>query len=78
MMIESELTRIKLWTIANLLVFLASLVVNYLGASGFFNGMGQAEVSRKYPTLITPNGFAFSIWGVIYTLLLATLIYFFA
>ena len=77
-MIGPELTKIKLWTIANLLVFFASLVVNYLGASGYFNGMGQAEVSKKYPTLITPSGFAFSIWGVIYGLLLATLIYFFA
>lgn len=39
--------------------------------------MGQSDVSEKYKTLITPKGFAFSIWGVIYSLLLATLIYFF-
>lgn len=66
----------KFWTIANLIVFLATLGVNYLGASGYFNEMGQAEVSKKYQTLITPNSFAFSIWGVIYSLLFATLIYF--
>lgn len=64
-------------TIINLVVFFAVLGVNYLGSSGFFNNMGQAAVSEKYKTLITPNGFAFSIWGVIYSLLLATLIYFF-
>lgn len=68
---------ITLLTITNLVVFFAVLGINYLGSSGFFNDMGQAAVSEKYKTLITPNGFAFSIWGVIYSLLLATLIYFF-
>lgn len=68
---------ITLLTITNLVMFLAVLGVNYLGSSGFFNNMGQAEVSEKYKTKITPNGFAFSIWGVIYSLLLATLICFF-
>lgn len=65
------------WTIINLVVFFATLGVNYLGASGFFNDMGQAAVSSKYQTLLTPNGFAFSIWGVIYTLVFATLVYLF-
>lgn len=37
--------------------------------------MSQQEVSAKYATLITPAGFAFSLWGVIYILVLATLIY---
>lgn len=64
-------------TILNIVFFLAVLVVNYLGSSGFFNNMGQAEVSAKYQTKVTPNGFAFSIWGVIYTLLLITLVYYF-
>lgn len=63
------------WTIVNLIVFFATLGFNYLGASGFFNNMGQAAVSSKYQTLLTPNGFAFSIWGVIYTLVFATLVY---
>lgn len=64
-------------TITNFVVFFAVLGINYLGAAGFFNDMGQAEVSEKYKTLITPNGFAFSIWGVIYSLIFATLVYFF-
>ncbi len=68
---------ITILTITNILVFLATLVVNQMGATAKFNGMGQADVSDKYKTLITPRGFAFSIWGVIYTLLFATLIYFF-
>lgn len=74
---ELNSKRSTVWTIINLVVFFATLGVNYLGASGFFNGMGQAAVSSKYQTLLTPNGFAFSIWGVIYTLVFATLIYLF-
>lgn len=68
---------VTLLTITNLIVFFAVLGVNYLGSLGFYNNMGQAAVSEKYKTLVTPNGFAFSIWGVIYSLVFATLIYFF-
>lgn len=74
---QSDSKRVTLWTLVNLGVFFTTLGVNYLGASGFFNDMGQAAVSSKYQTLLTPNGFAFSIWGVIYTLVFATLIYLF-
>lgn len=73
-MIESNSKKVTGWTVVNLLVLFATLAVNYLGSSGFFNGMGQAAVSEKYQTLLTPNGFAFSIWGVIYTLIFATLV----
>lgn len=68
---------ITILTITNIIVFLATLFVNQLGATGKFNGMGQKDVSDKYKTLITPRGFAFAIWGIIYTLLFVTLIYFF-
>lgn len=68
---------ITILTIMNILIFLATLFFNQLGARGKFNRMGQKDVSDKYKTLITPRGFAFSIWGVIYTLLFVTLIYFF-
>lgn len=74
---KKSLKATKMWTILNLLFFVATLVINYLGSSGFFNNMGQKEVSDKYTTLITPAGFAFSIWGVIYSLLLISLVYFF-
>ena len=74
---ESTSKKAKVWMIVNLVLFFATLGVNYLGASGFFNDMGQAAVSKKYQTLLTPNNFAFSIWGVIYTLVFATLVYLF-
>lgn len=74
---KKESSTAKNWAILNLVIFFLTLAINYLGSSGFFNGMSQAEVSAKYTTLVTPAGFAFSIWGVIYSLMLLTLIYFF-
>lgn len=68
---------ITAWTLVNLILYFATLGINSLGSSGFFNDMGQEDISDKYTTLITPASFTFAIWGVIYTLLLATLIYLF-
>jgi len=36
-----------------------------------FFGRGTGEVSALYPTLVTPAGYVFAIWGVIYIGLLA-------
>jgi hypothetical protein len=35
----------------------------------FYIGVIIGDVSDKYPTLLTPAGFTFTIWGIIYTLL---------
>ncbi|MDD2428857.1 MAG: tryptophan-rich sensory protein [Eubacteriales bacterium] len=66
-------TKTKAWL--NLVLFLVTLAVNTLGALGFINGMSQKEISDTYPTLITPSASTFSIWGVIYVLLLIALVY---
>ncbi len=56
----------------NALAFVAVVVVNALaGGTKLLNGRNTADVSAAYPTLITPAGFTFSIWGVIYVLLFA-------
>jgi hypothetical protein len=39
------------------------------------NGVTQSEVSAAYPTLITPAGWAFAIWGAIYLALLCFALY---
>ena len=66
-------TKTKAWV--NLALFIATLAINALGAFGFINNLSQKEISDKYPTLITPSSGTFSIWGVIYTLLLISLVY---
>jgi hypothetical protein len=50
-----------------------TLGINYLGMAGFINNASQVEVSRQYQTLITSVGFAFSIWSLIYWLLIISL-----
>ena len=56
-------------------LFLAiTLVINALGATGVINGLSQKEVSDMYGTLVTPSPATFGIWGVIYSLLLITVV----
>lgn len=63
---------IKAWI--NGLFFIITLAVNGLGGSGFINGTSQKEISDKYSTLITPSASTFSIWGIIFTLLIISII----
>ncbi len=55
-------------------VLIVVTVVNFSAAAGLINGLSQKAVSAKYPTMITPAGYAFSIWGIIYTLLLVAMV----
>jgi hypothetical protein len=54
----------------NTLTLVGALYVNYFFASGVGGRETVGEVSDKYPTLITPADYAFSIWGLIYLLLI--------
>lgn len=51
-----------------------TLVINTLGALGLINGLSQKEISDRYITLITPSPSTFSIWSVIYTLLILSVV----
>jgi translocator protein len=53
------------------LLFLGSLVLNALANRLPLNGKTTGELSAQYPNLFVPAGVTFSIWGVIYLLLLA-------
>lgn len=54
---------------------ISMIVMNYLSNAGLFGGQTNGEVSAKYHTLITPAGYAFSIWGLIFLSLLAFGVY---
>lgn len=56
--------------IINIILLALTLVINELGAFGLINGNSQKEVSDKYLTLITPSPGTFSIWSIIYLLLI--------
>ncbi len=51
------------------------IVFNYLAATGEIGGVMPSYISDKYPTRITPAGFAFAIWSLIYLGLLAFSVY---
>jgi hypothetical protein len=49
----------------NLSAYLVNAIVTNLSITGIF-GETNSKLSAKYQTLITPAGWAFSIWGIIF------------
>jgi hypothetical protein len=56
--------------IVNVAALILVLVVNYLANALPLNGKSTGEISAEYSNLFTPAGLTFSIWGVIYLLLI--------
>jgi len=56
--------------IANILLFVAVLIINYLATSLPIGGLTTGALSDLYPNLFTPAGLTFSIRGLIYLALL--------
>jgi benzodiazapine receptor len=55
---------------ANVAAFVLTVVVNSLaGSTTLIGGVSTASISDSNPTLVTPAGYTFSIWGIIYFLL---------
>jgi hypothetical protein len=64
--------------IRQILVIVATfgvIFVNYLAGTGYINNKTPEVISDEYPTLITPSGYAFAIWSLIYFGLAAFSIY---
>lgn len=59
----------------NIAAFALVIVFNVLSNALPLNGQSMPEISAKYPSLFTPAGFTFSIWGVIYLGLAAFVIF---
>lgn len=52
-----------------MVIFFAVMIgVNALGGTGHINGQSQQEISDRLTVLFTPDGYVFSIWGLIYVL----------
>lgn len=51
----------------NVVGYIVLIVVNVLSNTGFL-GPTNADVSKNFPTPLTPAGWAFSIWGLIFLL----------
>jgi len=65
----------KILRILNLISFILMVAVNALANILPLNGRTTGGVSDLYPNLFAPAGITFSIWGVIYLLLTAFVVY---
>lgn len=57
------------------ITYMAMIFVNFLANYLPIAGVNTGEVSDSYPNLFAPAGLTFSIWGIIYLLLLGYTIY---
>jgi len=70
------LNRPVVFQAVNIVAYIVTLIVNGLaGSTTIIGGVTSADVSDMYPTLVTPAGFTFAIWSVIYLLLALFVIY---
>ena len=56
----------RAWRWLTALAILSNIYLNYYSNTHPFAGQTMGVVSAKYPTLLTPAGYAFSIWGLIF------------
>lgn len=65
----------RILQILNALGFALVITLNTLANALPINGYNTGELSDNYPNLFVPAGFTFSIWGIIYLLLLGFVVY---
>jgi hypothetical protein len=54
----------------NLVLFAGMIVMNYLANALPLNNKNTGEISDSFPNLFVPSGITFSIWGIIYLMLI--------
>lgn len=64
----------KYLALINIFLFVLTIITNTLANTLPINGLKTGEISDRYPNLFVPAGFTFTIWGVIYLLLLVSII----
>ena len=68
-------SQIKLLQVLNFVFFIIMVIMNGLANGLPINGKTTGELSNNYPNLFVPAGITFSIWAVIYSLLMCFCIY---
>jgi hypothetical protein len=67
--------KISTLKVLNIAAFVGVLVVNYLANALPINGVKTGNISNKYFNEFAPANLTFAIWGVIYLLLIGTIIW---
>jgi len=65
-MAQSDNEKVQRLNILNAVAYVANIGL-VMGVPSLFNLPDNAELSDKYQTIVTPAGWAFAIWGVIFT-----------
>lgn len=65
----------QIWQSLNILSVLFALGMNYIVGAQIINVPSIGSVSDEYATLLTPATYAFSIWSLIYVLLVVLAVY---
>lgn len=70
-----KLSKVKLYVILNIFSAIVALALNYLSISIPLNGKTTGELSDLYANYFVPAGFTFSIWGIIYLMMIAFIVF---
>lgn len=65
----------RFWQLANIISLVFALIMNFLVGAQLLGLPAINDISDKYATLLTPAGYAFSIWSLIYVLLVVFVVY---
>ncbi len=65
----------RLLQVLNVIAVASTILLNALANILPFNGVLTATVSDSYPSLFTPPGYVFAIWGVIYVLIFTFMVF---
>ncbi len=62
---QQQSSKLQALNYSNIAAYILNAAVTYgVGLSGFFPT--NEELSAKYQTIVTPAGYAFSIWGIVF------------
>ncbi|MDQ2862417.1 MAG: hypothetical protein M3R50_01995 [Bacteroidota bacterium] len=65
----------KSLVVVNSITLVLMLFLNFAGSTGFFSQQTVADVSHKHDTLFAPANYAFIIWGFLFLLAIAFVIF---
>lgn len=64
----------NIFLLLNLFLFALVIATNALANALPINGLNTGQISDRYPSLFTPAGFTFSVWGLLYLLQLGFIV----
>ena len=64
----------RIYQIGNGIAFVSMIIVNYLSNTGMMNNTTIGDISNSIDSKLTPAGYTFAIWGLIYLLLFVFII----